>query len=110
MGIRDREKFFPAPFDPLPSGVGLTLGTMTISARVIGVAEITATGALIDMPAESGGAAALDRSQNLQMLDGHPLAAVFDELLSRCTDDIGHLQGWPIHLGFSAWVGCFLSS
>jgi hypothetical protein len=49
------------------------------------------------MPTESSRAAAFDGSDNLQMLPGDPRTAVFDELLSRSTDDIGHLKRWPLH-------------
>jgi hypothetical protein len=35
------------------------------------------------------------------MLPGKPVAAARDEFLSRGVDEIGHLQGWSIHLGVS---------
>jgi hypothetical protein len=49
------------------------------------------------MITEISGAAAYDGSQNLQMLPGDPLTAVFDELLSCGADDIGHFKWWPLH-------------
>ena len=71
---------------------------MPVTARVVGVARISATGAFIDMPAESGCTAGSDRPQDLQMLTGKPVAAMLDELLSSGTDNVGHLQRWPFHL------------
>ena len=51
------------------------------------------------MPAERGGAATLDGRQGLAVLGGQPGATTFDEFLPRHADEIGHLQGWPVHLG-----------
>jgi len=98
VGIGDGKKFFPSRVDPAQAGVGLTFWTMPITARVVGVAGIPATGALVDMPAKSSCTASFDRSQDFQMLDSDPPAAAFDEWLSHCADDIGHLQRWSIHL------------
>jgi len=55
------------------------------------------------MPAQDGGAAALDRRQDLAMLAGEPVTATLDEFLSRGADQIGHLQGWSSHLGVRRW-------
>ena len=57
-----------------------------------------ATGTFIQMTAECSGATALDGCQNFAMLASEPLAAAFDEFLSRGADEIGHLQWWPAHL------------
>ena len=54
-------------------------------------------GTFIDMPTKSSRAAAFDGSENLQMLRRDPRTAVFDELLSRSTDNIGHLERCPLH-------------
>jgi hypothetical protein len=53
------------------------------------------------MPAQGGGAAALDGRQHLEMLAGDPATTRFNELLSRHPDEIGHLQRRPAHLGVS---------
>jgi len=45
-----------------------------------------AAGTLIEMPAERGRAATLDRAEHLHMRPRNPLAAVLDELLSRGAD------------------------
>ncbi len=59
---------------------------------------MSAAGTTIEMPAESRGAAADDGSQDFEMLAGEPTAAAIDEPFPRPADDIGHLQGWPLHL------------
>jgi hypothetical protein len=48
------------------------------------------------MAAESGGAAARDREQDLLMLPGDPAAAALEEALSGAANKIGHLQRRPI--------------
>lgn len=63
-----------------------------------------AAGALIEMPAERGGAAPLDGEQHFDMLPGEPLAAPFDECISRGTDEIGHLERRPAHLPVPGWL------
>ena len=47
-----------------------------------------ASGTLIQMPAEGGRAAAFDGCQDLAVLAGEPVAAAFDEVLSRDADEI----------------------
>ena len=59
---------------------------------------MSATGALIAMAAQCGGAAAFDGLQHLHVMPGNPAMAVVDEGLSSGTDDIGHLQERPAHL------------
>jgi hypothetical protein len=50
-----------------------------------------ATGALIEMTAQSGGATLPNRPQHLDMLPAEPGTILFDESSSRAADDIGHL-------------------
>ena len=65
---------------------------------------MSAAGALIEVSAECGGAAARNGQQHFQMLPGEPLTASFDECISRCADDIGHLQRRPVHLLVLRWT------
>ena len=53
------------------------------------------------MTAEQSRAAAQDRQQNLAVLPGDPVPALFEERLSCTADDIGHLQRRPVH---ALWV------
>jgi hypothetical protein len=61
--------------------------------------------ALIEMTAQSGGAATLDRRQHLAMLPAEPATTPLKEALSRGANQIGHLQWRPWHLRAS---GIFL--
>jgi len=95
------QEFLPTRLQPAVAGRGLTLGRVPISAAVVRDGAIPAAGTLIAVPAERGGAATLDGRQNLAVLGGQPGVAAFDEFLPRHADEIGHLQGWPVHLGVS---------
>jgi Putative transposase len=65
---------------------------------------ISAAGALVEMAAECGGTTPLNGPQYFDMLPTKPVAVSFDESLSRCADDIGHLQRWPAHLVLVGWL------
>ena len=59
---------------------------------------MSAASALIEMPAERGGATPLNGQQHFHVLPTDPLKASFDESASRSADQIGHLERWPVHL------------
>ena len=63
-----------------------------------------AAGALIEMPAEGGGATPLDGQQHFDVLPGDPFAAPFDECISCGADEIGHLERRPAHLPVPGWL------
>ena len=54
--------------------------------------------ALIEMSAEHGSATPRNRQEHFDMLPADPLTASFDEGVSGSVDQIGHLEGWPVHL------------
>ena len=56
-------------------------------------------GTLVEMAAQGGGAATLDRRQHFEMLPVEPTATLLDETLSGGADQISHLQRRPWHLG-----------
>ena len=64
---------------------------------------MSAASALIEMSAESGRATPRNGQQHFEMLPGDPLTASFDEGVSRSADEIGHLEGRPIHLLLLRW-------
>jgi len=98
VNIGRGQQFFTARLDPTVAGVGLTLRTVPVAARVVRDGAIPAAGTLIQMPAESSRAATFDGCQDLTVLAGKPVTAAFDESLPRDTDEIGHLQWRPIPL------------
>src|SRR5262249_17197692 len=91
--VARREKFSSARSNPLfPSG-GLTLRAVAISTAVIrNGGTIPTTGALIDMAAQCGRATPRNGQQHFDVAPTNPRAVLFDELSSRVTDEIGHLE------------------
>jgi hypothetical protein len=101
MEVACREKFSSTRSDPPFPSTRLTLGAVAISAAVIrDGGTMPATGALVEMTAESGGTAPPNGQQHFDMHPPEPLAVSFDEGISRSADNIGHLEGWPVHLLF----------
>ena len=98
MDVGGGQEFAAARLQPTVASGGLTLGTVPIPAGIVRDGTIPAAGTLIPMPAQGGGAAALDGRQHFEMLAGDPATTRFDELLSRHPDEIGHLQRRPTHL------------
>src|ERR1700688_600876 len=83
---------------PFPSG-GLTLRAMPVSAGVVrDRGAMPAASALIQMPAQCGGATPRDGPQHFNVFPADPRAASLDKGISRDADEIGHLQGRPAHL------------
>src|SRR2546425_11212106 len=62
-----------------------------------------AAGALMEMPAQGGGATARRGQQHFEVLPAEPVAVSFEEGRSRSADEIGHLQGRPVHLFVPVW-------
>jgi hypothetical protein len=104
------QEFLSARLQPAVAGLGLTLGAVPISTGVVRDGAIPAAGTLIAVPAERGGAATLNGRQDLAVLGGQPRATTFDESLPCHADEIGHLQGWPVHLGVSGRLVFLLRS
>ena len=99
MDVARGEKLLTTRLEPTSTGVGLTLRAVPVPAAVVGDGRtVRAVGALIEMPAQGGGATARDGPQHFGVLPGDPPAAAFDEAASRGANQIGHLEGWPDHL------------
>src|ERR1700756_1470485 len=99
MDVARGEKFLTTRFEPAVASVGLTLWAVPITTTVIGDGRtVPAVGALIEMPAQGGGATARNGSQHLEVLPGDPFTAAFDESASCGANQIGHLERWPVHL------------
>src|ERR1035438_8353354 len=103
MNVTRREKFLATCCEPTVASVCLTLRAVPVAATVVGDGRtVAAVGALIEMPAQGGGATAREGSQHCEVLPGDPPAAAFDEGASRGAHQIGHLKGRPVHL-LSLW-------
>ena len=66
-----------------------------MSYTVAGISAIRIR-AFIQVIAEISRAAALDRSQNFQMLPFDPVAAIFYEAFSNGADNVGHFNWRPL--------------
>src|ERR1700693_6429983 len=99
-----RGKKFPATLlEPTFASARLTLWALPISTRVVGDGAMSAASALIEMSAEHGRATLRNGQQHFDVLPADPLTASFDEYVSRSADQIGHLEGWPVHLLVLWW-------
>jgi hypothetical protein len=99
MDVARGEKFLTTRLEPTVASVGLTLWAVPVPAAVVGDGRtVPAVGALIEMPAQGGGATARDGPQHFEVLPGDPFTAAFEESASRGANQIGHLEGWPVHL------------
>src|SRR5215469_12229398 len=99
MNVTRRQKFLATCIEPTVACVGLTLWAVPIAAAVVGDGRMVATvRALIEMAAQGGSATARDGPQHFEVLPGNPLAASYDECASRGANQIGHLEGRPVHL------------
>ena len=70
----------------------LTLRAVPIATAVEGDGGTMSTaGALIDMPAKSGGATARDCAQDLEVRPADPRSVALDEVCSCAANDVGNL-------------------
>src|ERR1700751_323297 len=96
--IRHIQQFRIAGGEPLVTSVGLALWAMAVATRVVGDDLLAAARALIQMAAERGRAATLDGSQHANMLPVQSGSVLLDKASARCSNDVGHLEGWRVHL------------
>ena len=98
MDVAGGQQFPLARLEPASARVALASWAMAVSARVVRDGScMSAAGAAIAMSAQRGGAAARDSQQHLLVLPVDPPAAVFNEMLSSTTNDVGHLHKRPAH-------------
>jgi len=98
MDVARWEKLLATCCEPAIASSCLTLRAVPISARVVGDGAMSAASAFIDMPAERGGTTPRNGQEHFDVLPADPLTASFDECVSCGADQIGHLEGWPVHL------------
>jgi hypothetical protein len=98
MDVARWEKLLATCCEPAIASSCLTLRAVPISTGVVGNGAMSAASALIEMSAERGGATPRNRQEHFDVLPADPLTASFDEGVSRSADQIGHLEGWPVHL------------
>jgi hypothetical protein len=102
--VAGRKKFSSPRSNPAFPSSDLTLRAVAIAARIERDGTMPAVGALVEMTAECGGTTPRNGQQHFDMWPTGPFAVSFDEGSSRSADDIGHLQGWPVHLLLAGWL------
>lgn len=84
---------------PTLSRLRLALRAMPIAAGVIGDGRVIARRARINVTAERRCSATFDGAQYLQVLKAEPTLILFHKAIAACANEIGHLDGGPIHSG-----------
>lgn len=97
MKIADVQQFLLSVSQPAVASVGEALWAVPIAARVIRDGAMTTAGAAVQMTTERRRAAMLDGAQHFQLLPGQSGPVALDEILAVLSNDIGHLEGGPIH-------------
>ena len=98
VDIGNIQQFLLTLREPAVTSIGLALSAMAVPARVVGDGLLAAARALIQMATECRRAASLDGAQHTKMLPGQSGSILLNEAFARCTNDIGHLEGWRVHL------------
>ncbi len=110
MVVRNRQQLRGALREPELTRGTLALGAVSQPAGVIGDGLIPAAIAPVEVAAQHGGAAGRNPAQHPQVLECQPPAMPLDEGITISPDDVGHLQGWPVHLFELSWVRVSASS
>ncbi len=85
MNVGRGEQFAASRLDPVLASARLTLWAVPIATAIVrDGGTMSATGALIDVPAECGGAATRNSEQDLDVGPAHPRSVALDES-SSCT-------------------------
>ena len=101
MEVTGGQEFLLSGCDPSLACLRLTLGAMSVPARVKGEAPVLiATWTHIDMAAKNSRAASHDGLHHLELLETHAVAMTIDEALALRAKDVGHLHGGPVHSPF----------
>src|SRR5205823_2869372 len=99
MEVTRLKQFLAAGVHPTLACLGLALVAMPIAAAVVGDdRSFLAVRTNIGMTAERCGAAPRDGPDNLELLNSQ--GVLINEVVARCAEDIGHLDGGPDHSPF----------
>src|SRR5579863_6238357 len=83
---------------PLVARSRLALRAMPVTTGIIRDGLRAAARTLISMAAQRCGAAACNGLEHFDVLPVQPRAVLFDEPIALRSDNISHLEGWPIQL------------
>jgi hypothetical protein len=94
------KQFLLSRGEPALTRLSLALGTVSVSAAVVRDGLVAATRTIIDMPAQSGCAAAGDSFQHFELLVIDWTSLTVQVTITLRSNDVGHLDGGPAHAGF----------
>src|SRR5438445_654027 len=97
MEVADRKEFSTTFREPPVASAGQTLRAMAITAGVVGDGAMTAAGTAIEMAAQPERAAVRDGVEHTPVVPRQPGTVLLEETVSVLPNDLGHLEGWPIH-------------
>jgi hypothetical protein len=95
--IADRQQVSLAGRQPIRRRRTLTLWAMAVATRVVGDAAVAAILAALDMPAERGRAALLDRRHHLELTEADMPGIGSAPVGSMAMKDLCDLQPWAAH-------------
>src|SRR5437867_4384491 len=100
MEIAGSQEFAFPCCQPALACLCLTLGAVTISARVVRDRPIAAAQASIAMSAEGSGATALNGTKGFELLKAEARSIPIQEAIAVRAKNVGHLEGGPSHCWF----------
>ena len=92
MEIRHLEQFRLAVFQPLGSCETLALRAVTVTTRVVGDALMSAIAALLNVTAERGGAATLDRRHGMPLRRRQRRPVLLTKSRAEAAEHVRHFQ------------------
>ncbi len=98
MKVLDGQQFLCAQLNPFIASVDLALRTMPVTTRVERDGSMTTLRTAIHMAAQGRSTAVLDGTQHPKMLPSQPATILLNELLTNGTENVSHLDRWPVHL------------
>src|SRR6195256_5301498 len=99
MEVADRQQIGLARGKPVPRRHALALGAMAVAARVVGDPAVAAILATLDMAAEGGRAALLDRRHHLELAEAYMLGIGSAPVGPVAMKDVRDLQPRAAHRG-----------
>jgi hypothetical protein len=95
--VSDRQQISFAGGEPVPRRCDLALGTMAVSAGVVGDAAVAAILAALDMTAEGSRAAVLDGRHHLELAEAHMPGIGLAPSGAMAMEDVRDLEPWAAH-------------
>jgi len=93
--VLHRQEICLPGLQPVGTGHGLALGTVPITARVVGNLFVTALVATLDVTAECCGSTGCQTTENSLLGRRDTITPDLEKGLAVSADDVGHLQVWP---------------